>query len=467
MSVEDQYDAKIQWARKHPTLCIDPYLTLDVRAEISGPQVLTCCCNLSLNTFTPEPGPDPFAVLKQQQIDGIWPKDCSKCQEEESHGGTSERVRTILGQSLDTLEQFALNPESTNFELRVKFSNVCTLACRSCTPTDSSTWARIGNLSAEVEWRSNDLADDPAIWEFITDYIKENRRKYDNFYVHLMGGEPLVQSGAKKLMAWIIEQGFAKEIGIRLTTSLSPKLTLAFADYFSQFKSVSFGLSIDSVGENYHLVRWPGKFSRVESNLLDLVLLKNTLNLNWKFNLSPVFSLNNIFYIRDYLDYWHNWSAKHQIELQWANTNLVMGTQFIDVQALPIKYRSALSAELTGCIEHPIFKNVNNQAITMYSFLVSTIKELQHWPEDLNLWDMYLEFTAEFDARTDTMSTQLNRRLFELLDNSDKLLFEQKCNNVDTTKKLLPRNYLLQQAKLNTNERTLHYKRFVNYHKKI
>ena len=66
-------------------------------------------------------------------------------------------------------------------------------------------------------------------------------------------------------------------------------------DYFKKFKFVRFNLSIDSVGTNYHYVRWPARFEKIERNVEHII---NTLE-PYKFgcSLDPVFSLNNIFYI--------------------------------------------------------------------------------------------------------------------------------------------------------------------------
>jgi len=465
MSIDSEYQAKLAWVKENPTLCIDPYHTLDVRKDTPTKQVVTCCCNLNIRDFVPDPGSDPFKKIKEQQSAGQWPKDCNTCRLEELHGGTSERIRTILSYDLSVLKKFSQEQKLNSSELRIKFSNVCTLACRSCTPTDSTTWAKIGNLEAEVEWRSVDLSNDPSVWNFITQYILDNHCKIDNFYVHLMGGEPLVQPGARKLMQWIINSGLAKQIGIRLTTSLNPRINQDLADIFCQFKSVSFGLSIDSVGDNYHLVRWPGKFKRVEENINLLVQIKNQHKLNWQFNLSPVFSLNNVFYIREYLDYWYNWSKEHNVYLNWMTTNLVLGTQFLDIQALPVRYRAQLKEYLIDCKQHPIFADPRNQSMTMYSFLSSTVTELDHWPENLNLWDMYLEVSAEFDVRTNTSSAELNSKLFDLLTHNDKNLFQNKLNSIDVNKKLIPRTYLLQQINLDKTQREISYKQFVKQHK--
>ena len=145
--VQAQMTQRMQWALNHPTSCLAPYTTVDIRhSENTAVKVFqTCCCNLDASLFVPSPGQDAFADIKQQQADGEWPSACYQCWKEEQNGGQSERLRAFAEIPQDRFEQFVENQTISEFEFRVKFSNFCSLACRSCAAEESSTFSKITN----------------------------------------------------------------------------------------------------------------------------------------------------------------------------------------------------------------------------------------------------------------------------------------------------------------------------------
>ena len=221
-TLKKSVDQRLLWAEQNPTLCIYPYVTLDTRySEFSSEPVFkTCCCSLDDRTFVPSSVADPFADIKEQQLNEQWPEACWRCKSEEDHGGASERVNGFLGYIEDRLKSFVEKQTLPEFELRVKFSNFCNLACRSCTETESSTWARITNTPVSEQYEI-DISTSTEHWELITTTILEKLPKVEHFYVHFIGGESLVQPGMKKLLNWMIAQGIAPRVHLRVTTALS------------------------------------------------------------------------------------------------------------------------------------------------------------------------------------------------------------------------------------------------------
>ena len=238
-------------------------------------------------------------------------------------GGQSERIRGIL--SLGDNE-WPFDPNKNN-EFRIKFSNFCSLSCRSCNPSDSTTYARVTGRT-ESDHMLQDVTEIDQYWNLITAIIPEKIETCEHFHLWLMGGETLIQPGVYKLLKWCIDQGLASRIGIKLSTALSVNISEELLGYFNQFKSIWFGMSIDSVGNNYNYVRWPVKFDKIETNLGRILEFKKEFlsvgNKWFTFSLDPVFSLNNIFYMQEYLDYWSNWFDVNE-PILFLNTNLEIG----------------------------------------------------------------------------------------------------------------------------------------------
>ena len=436
--LQNLVDRRLLWAKQNPTLCIFPYVTLDTRYSEFQPDTVykTCCCNLDARIFVPSPGPDPFAEIKQQQNQGEWPDACFRCRAEEEHGGNSERIVGFISYIEDRLENFVRDRSLVEYELRVKFSNFCNLACRSCSATESSTYAKITNSDVNTAYEV-DISESPEHWELITTTILEKLSAVEHFYVHFIGGESLVQPGMRKLMDWMFDQGIANRINVRVTTALTVRPSDDFLNRLSQFKTVDINLSIDSVGENYRYMRWPARFEKIESNLDTLIryrmkFINKTMVPAWKCLLTPVFSLNNIFYIEDWLNYWHTWFNQRGFAFKIQPINLTEHTWHLDVETLPKKYRAPLIALLTQCRQHEIFRTHPDHTRVMFNFLASTIDELKNMPEDHNDWNKFLAHTAYFDKKTQQSFAILNDRLYNILDDTDKTLYQEIHDRTDT-----------------------------------
>jgi organic radical activating enzyme len=322
-------------------------------------------------------------------------------------------------------------------------SNICSLACRSCNEGSSSTYAKIAKNTSN-SYLEKDITEISDYWDAITNTITEKFNSHTQFYIHLMGGEPLIHAGGRKILNWLIDQGYASKTNIRITTSLNVELKKDLLEIFSKFQMVQFILSIDSVGENYHYVRWPAKFSKIEHNLSTLMLTQqfNKRSTNYKhLILSPVFSLNNIFYLKDYLDFWYNWSKENDYCMFFLHTNLVEQTKHLDIEALPVKYRSMLIDILKECSSHIIISEYPDHMQHLHYFIQTTIDELNHRADDPALWDEFLNYTAEFDIRTNTQFENFNDRLYNLLDDNDKKSFNAKLSAVNPATTLLHWHY--------------------------
>ena len=294
------------------------------------------------------------------------------------------------------------------------------------------------NTKVDAEYEV-DISESPEHWKMITDTILEKLPEVEHFYVHFIGGESLVQPGMKKLMDWMFDQGLANRINIRVTTALTVRPNDDFLHKLSQFKTVDINLSIDSVGENYRYMRWPARFEKIESNLDTLIkhgikFVNKSMVPAWTCLLTPVFSLNNIFYIKDWLDYWHGWFQRHGFAFKIQPINLTEHTWHLDVEALPRAYRAPLIELLTQCQQHEIFRTYPGHTRVMFNFLTSTIDELENMPDNINDWHKFLAHTAYFDKKTQQSFAILNERLYNVLNDTDQILYQTIFNRTDVDK---------------------------------
>ena len=438
-SIQDSVNQKLQWAKDHPSLCFFPYTGLDLRLSPvpDGKLKVSCCCNLENTPIVDKITTDPFLDLKNNLGGSHLPENCIRCIQEENSGGVSERIRDILAKDIDDLKEFAISRKVKEFELRILFSNICNLSCRSCEPYSSSTYSKI-TANNEVDHLEIDITNIDLYWDLITKTILSKVNDCDYFYLHFMGGEPILHEGNKKLVDWLIDNQLNHRINLRITTSVNIPFKKDFLFKINTFRGVDLLLSIDGVYDNYHYIRWPAQFNKTIANLNEIIEYKKNSHSSTHFNyiLSPVFSLNNILYLEDYLDFWYSWMKEKNTRLFFLNTNLLYRTRHLDIQALPLQYRMAVTEVIDKAIKHPIIYDYPNDMQHLYNFLISAKQELITWPENNILWDKFLTHTAEFDIRTNVSFDVYNKLLYNILSEHDKQLFSKKLSQVNKTRKI-------------------------------
>lgn len=430
---------RLIWAKENPAACPAPFSGVSLRAHyVDRPDVrYSCCCNLEIKDIIPGQQQVFFQQLRDSMQAGQIHPACKICHSDESRGAISERIRYWLDYSEKDFSQFLERWNSDVFEIKVKFSNLCPMACRSCDSAESSTYAQIVKDNSVFNHIRQDFTLDPENWQAVKESVQQVADQYARPVLHLIGGEPLVQQGCERLMAWMKEQGLCSRFELRLTTSWAVNLSSEFLELMKSFRYVTFLLSIDSVGTNYHYVRWPVKFEKVEKNLATLINIMPSLNAA-RVHLIPVFSLNNVFYLSDYLDYFYQWQQQNNIGVVLSNQHL-FSPQYLQLEILPGPYRQRLADALSVCIEHPMVKQ--GQSVLQAS-LKSTIDQLRRAPGDEQQFLAYLRYTAEFDVRTRTRFEEYNTRLYHLLSDEHRAIYLDQLGRANSN---LPINQSLQR----------------------
>ena len=168
--------------------------------------------------------------------------------------------------------------------LDLRFSNLCNMKCIMCDPTYSNMWyedhiALKGSDKFSVGPKTYQIQKTPKVsggFNYSTDMDSWNNdpRWWNQFekmaphlrHVYLTGGEPFVQPSHKEFIQKLIERDFAKNIVLEYDTNLSV-INPNILESIKQFKDVIFRVSIDDINERYELIRFPGKFDRIEKNL--------------------------------------------------------------------------------------------------------------------------------------------------------------------------------------------------------
>jgi sulfatase maturation enzyme AslB (radical SAM superfamily) len=231
-----------------------------------------------------------------------------------------------------------------------------------------------------------------------------------------MGGEGTVQSDLFMLTDWLQEENLSKKIDLQIGTNGSVFLDETFSSWCNNFKSLSFGISIDSTDEdNFVYVRYPVKFEKIHNNLQKFKLLAETHS-NVDFDIRPTFYINNIAYLKEFLDYFEKFRISNRNIRIFDNT--LTHCDHLSLLALPSYLRKKLSEQIQEILSH-------NYSLFIYNPVFK--KSIQSFLDQLTSndfletnWTTYISTTARWDGLTDTNLSINNKKLWDLLSDEDK-----------------------------------------------
>lgn len=417
----NQFDLKtdrLNWANHNKHLCLLPYQALQF---YHSSQSVSVCCNL-----LSRPEQDflrPVRELKKAIESGQTYKDCQDCYDCEDNGKISERTRYLIqltDNQIDRLlnENLIEQDSMDEFYIHCTLSNLCNMACRSCNIQTSSLFAKI---ETGHEHLTETISDTPNYWNTMLQSIKDTARKYPKVIVVISGGEGFVQPDFQRLVDWMIEEGLCKNIKLTINTNGSVADFKTFEPLLSKFKQVELAVSVDSINENYHYVRWPMTWDKIKQNLDQYVEYKNKFE-NFNFFLTPVWSINNIFYLKDWVLFFEEYEKK--IDFLAAGDTPLYWPDWLDIRYLPNYIKSALAEQLKDIINNSWLiknKSFHVNVCNLYN-ICSKQEDIPN--QNLN-WKTYLSNTAKWDIRTKTNLHIHNQKLYEVMNNEDRELFEK------------------------------------------
>jgi len=136
------------------------------------------------------------------------------------------------------------NPKLATFEP----GNICNLACSTCTESHSTRWQSLKNLPID----SN--AFNTTIDELDFTGLKQ---------IVIGGGEPILHKSTHELL----EKFKNTDMRFLIHFNGTVKPSVEFLNTCSYYERIIFCFSIDGVGEHFEYLRWPAKWTKVDSNV--------------------------------------------------------------------------------------------------------------------------------------------------------------------------------------------------------
>lgn len=212
--------------------------------------VRTCCSGNPLGNIRTQSMSDIFTSARYiaiKQITDSGKPDaeyCGGCVKTEALTGHSQR---------DYYRDFSTDGTRVIRQIDIRWSNVCNLSCRMCSPVYSSDWARRLNIPIENTRRD--------YYKDVLDTIAQHRDTIQQ--VDLLGGEPLMQQQNQQLLGMLSDN-----ISINILTNLSiPLENNRIYQLLKARSQVNWIISLDHIGDKLEYIRHNADWSLIQHNI--------------------------------------------------------------------------------------------------------------------------------------------------------------------------------------------------------
>ena len=224
---------------------------------------------------------DTLKKVRKEMLEGKWPDTCKRCMLE-SNSNMNSRDKWETERHKDTFtHQDALRitlddgtvTESNLQDFDIRIGNFCNLRCVMCFPGESSLWYKDykeihGKDTYPLDGKQISLSESNLFdWFDNSNNINKLLDSSSNVLkINFGGGEPTIIKKHKDFLQGLVDRGYSNKIELEYSinvTTVPPALIMLWEN----FKQIQLCCSIDAHGEANEAIRYPTKWSKVESNL--------------------------------------------------------------------------------------------------------------------------------------------------------------------------------------------------------
>ncbi len=326
------------------------------------------CCNIRTDSwnYTDDYDLDPKERLNSQNLqtirkelrEGKWPSACVNCELAEKAGIHS--MRNIWNSEL---QNYTVPIEDVIDNLNVRyldltFETKCNSKCMTCNSALSTFW--------EEEWKYIYPDDDYVSkrMSITEDQVEKLLNDFPNVVrVSFIGGEPTISDSHIYYLKRLIELNRSQNITISYVTNMTG-ISDELLELWKHFKSVHVAMSMDGYDKYNEYIRYPFKWTKIESQmrkLLELFQIERENN-TYKFSLSVscTVSLLNFNHVPDFLHKIYTISSEYNVQDNLGYfINRVSFPDFMQIGMLPKALRQPAKNKASVLLEH--YKNVYNK----------------------------------------------------------------------------------------------------------
>lgn len=273
--------------------------------------------------------------IRSEMISGKKPSACNYCYKQEDKGIYSPRMRENESWARWTVTHSAIEKSLSDFSNKelmrpisydLRYSNTCTLKCRMCNSSSSST------INAEYQKLNSKWPE--KFWTIGNHRINHEIELHKDIQkIYLAGGEPLVEPLNLELLENVAKHN--PNLTILINTSLN-NLSDKFLQVLNKFKYLTLVISIDGIYEVNDYIRHGSNFNKILENIEKIS--------HHDIMFSTCVSIYNIFSLANLLKFIHKEFPTHAFN---HGISLVNDIEELLLDNLPYEFRPKIINELS------------------------------------------------------------------------------------------------------------------------
>tara|TARA_R110000868_G_scaffold367474_1_gene630457 strand:- start:7092 stop:8360 length:1269 start_codon:yes stop_codon:yes gene_type:complete len=347
--------------------------------------------------------------LRTNMLSGKPSNVCSKCYELEADSDAytlRKNMNNKFGPAHfdKVLETFPDGShDNMNFTyMDFRFSNLCNMSCRSCSPTFSTQWyddyiKKYGVVHPDIAEQKfiqlkNKSGFEEELWPML-DTVEE---------VYWAGGEPLVTDMHWKIMNHWIAQGRAESINILYTTNFS-QLTYKkqnVLDLWEKFKSVKVSASLDASYSRAEYIRKGTVWNDIVRNRE--LMMEQTPDI--EFEICPTMSLMNVWH---FPDFHREWVERGLLDPGAVRINNLLDPQYFCMQSLPQKFKEEVTQKWMNHLHYISRHSAYDAGTRFIENATGMLNFLNKQDKSKLLTDTVKEFITWDEVRTENWETAI------------------------------------------------------------
>jgi hypothetical protein len=276
--------------------------------------------------------------------------------------------------------------------LTVAVNKKCNLACASCSAASSSFWYQENSRHQMVQGSSIHQMHQEDRQGIIADKFVQLLAEQDLSglrYIKFGGGEPLMSDTHEQIMALIPDPS---KVTVQYTSNFSIMPSKTVLRTWEKFKLVKWIASLDGVGEQFSLLRWPYRWEKLEAFATDAI---STVPGNVMFGVEHTVNPLNAFYI----DHFQTWFDQHIGSNRYGDSsdfNIHLCTGVLGIEHTPPALRNKIKIKYGA--KHAISVALDQKPYSgSVTALVQYLDQLDQW-RSTNWRSVFSEVQEFFNA---------------------------------------------------------------------
>jgi len=276
---------------------------------------------------------DNYKTIRKQMLNGEKPTACSRCYELEDTADSWTLRKSSLQsfkKYLPCLTETKEDGSIDNFKMRyldIRFSNLCNMKCRTCSPSLSSSWyddhAKLYPETLITEKKFIDLKSNPNFMDDLMPHLDTVEE------VYFAGGEALITPQHYEILDYWLSKGLAN-IKLRYTTNFSNfrYKDKSILDYWKKFNDVRVAASLDTYGKMAEYARKGTIWDDIVLNRQQMLMICPDIY----FEITPTVS---IFSVHSLFDFHKSWVEEGLLDINNIRINILTHPRYFSITILP------------------------------------------------------------------------------------------------------------------------------------